>query len=322
MKKKIKTKIFRIFYNLFVENVTKNKKNLDERFSKDVIDFIPKLKEPYFLWLHFMDVHHPYIPQKQFRRFGKADSISHFSLLYLNYLARFNKKSSKNQIQKLIDLYDSLILQADHQIGIILDQLKKRNNFDDSLIIITSDHGEAFKEHGTFLHPAYYPFNELLQVPLIIKYPNQTKGRIVKNDVSLINIPPTITNIMGIDNPSIQRGTELPKRTKSKNETIHSEGYPMLLEDSVSTKNKKIPVTSIVKVNDWKLIINYEYNQHYLFNLSSDPLEKTNLIKKEKDKLLELSTILDSHILQEKKTKQFEKSLRNKIKFKFEKKLF
>ena len=137
-----------------------------------------------------MDVHFPYVPQKQYCIFEKTNKISHFSIRFLNYFVRFNWDCNKNIIQKIINLYDGAIFQTDNIVGGILNLLKEKKVFNNSLVIITSDHGECFKEHGNFYHYTYDAFNELLKVPLIIKYPNQKSPIKIESNVSLINLLP------------------------------------------------------------------------------------------------------------------------------------
>jgi arylsulfatase A-like enzyme len=314
MSKKMKSKILKIFYNLFIENFTKSKKELDKRFSEDILRVIPKLKQPYFIWVHFMDVHHPYVPHKEFCKFGKANRLSNMSVTYLNYLVKSNRKSNESQNQKIIDLYDSSILQVDNSIGKILNLLKKHHNFENSIVIITSDHGEGFKEHGTFLHHTTDPYNELLKVPLVIKYPKQSSSRKIKDDISLINLLPTITDTLNIKDQLFQRGKALPRSNQSINEILFSEGYEVTIKDSVSSTKAKEPVISTLKKENWKLIIDYLHNKYKLFDLASDPKEKSNLIRTNKDVLIELTTLLDEHISKENKIKKMEKSIHKKIK--------
>jgi arylsulfatase A-like enzyme len=105
-----------------------------------------------------------------------------------------------DQREALIGLYDASIRYTDEQFGVLLDALDAEGLLARTLIVLTADHGEEFLDHGRFLHEQVY--RELLHVPLIVKLPDSSGGRVVQEDVSLADIVPTVLDYLGVS-PSI-----------------------------------------------------------------------------------------------------------------------
>ena len=123
------------------------------------------------------------------------------------------KPLSSEEKQYLIDRYDEEITQMDQGIGELIGLLKETGVYDNSLILITSDHGESFGEHGLMIHsPAIY--EELVAIPLIVKYPKgHRKGERVASPISLVDIVPEILSVLGIPLPQGIHGSSLLAET-------------------------------------------------------------------------------------------------------------
>jgi arylsulfatase A-like enzyme len=153
---------------------------------KDVIN--SSINEPFFIFLNFMEVHEPLIKYEM-----NHDISSH---QYLDLIGE--KRISENKINKIKNNYLVALKNLDEQIGILIKFLKNKKLYDNTLVIVTSDHGQAIKEkrrfpfygHGNFL------YNELIEVPLIIKFPKNKKVQIKKGYQSLVKIPNLIKNII------------------------------------------------------------------------------------------------------------------------------
>lgn len=147
-----------------------------------------------FYFLRFTDVHFPYAPDEEFR---KWDNLS----LNQSELSEYGRQRKPLNLtdQQLIDLYDGEIYSFDSSIGRFIDQLKRQNLYEDSLIIITGDHGEAFGEDGNYYH-SDEPYSYETHVPLIVKYPgNKYAGQKIEKPVSWLDIPTTLFNLFDSD---------------------------------------------------------------------------------------------------------------------------
>ncbi|HJS73267.1 MAG TPA: sulfatase [Vicinamibacteria bacterium] len=137
-----------------------------------------------FLFLHFLDAHWPYVPPPEFReRFGPPGDISSLNEL----VGEGRPPTGTEQVEELLQLYDGEIAYVDRELGRFFDGLKRRGLYESSLIIVTADHGEAFHEHGRWEHGDSL-YEEVLRVPLIVKWPgSQAVGR-VTTPVSLTSL--------------------------------------------------------------------------------------------------------------------------------------
>ncbi len=102
----------------------------------------------------------------------------------------------------VIDLYDGAIRTVDADVGSFLSGLKRSGLYEDALIVVTADHGEQFGEHGTFADHGGPPYQELVHVPLIIKFPgNRFGGTRIQRPVRHVDIPHTILDAVGDTRP-------------------------------------------------------------------------------------------------------------------------
>ena len=106
-------------------------------------------------------------------------------------------------------LYDAAVAYVDRELGRFFDELKQRDIYDDAFVLLTSDHGEAFFDHGTYGH-AKTLYQELTHVPLVVKWPGNAPTGRVDTPVSHVDIFPTVLAAAGL-NPTATEGTDLRK---------------------------------------------------------------------------------------------------------------
>ncbi|KKL75307.1 hypothetical protein LCGC14_2056200 [marine sediment metagenome] len=178
-------------------------------------------------------------------------------------------------------------------IPLIENQVKK-----DCLIIITSDHGESFYEHGLFGHQGTV-YDEVLKVPLIItEIGKKAKKSQISNSVQLIDIAPTILDYFGIEIPETFQGTSLLPLIRGKSfkqkKIVISECYQ---KKGLMKRNKHTGfILLAIRKQEWKYIFDEEKKTEFLFNIDEDPQEKNNLIEKNFEKLAEFHVIRDYHL--------------------------
>ncbi|MCI0416180.1 sulfatase-like hydrolase/transferase [bacterium] len=153
--------------------------------------------DPFFLWLHYFDPHIPYSPPASYlptdvdsNIANRFDRLTHIRAGHL-----FPSSEEKKWIQSL---YLAEVRYVDDQIGKIVNEMKELGIYDETLLILTSDHGEEFWEHGGFEH-GHSHFEELLRVPLIVKLPgSKLRGVRIDTVVSGESVTPTILDLCGI----------------------------------------------------------------------------------------------------------------------------
>jgi len=252
----------------------KAKKWLDKNKSK-----------PFFLFIHCYDIHDPYNPPPPY------NSIFH-DFTYSGPLvpsgqkllaARKRKlKVTNEDLRHFIALYDGGIRYVDDKIGDFFSYLRDSELYDSSLIIITSDHGEEFEEHGSFLHwQLYYEPN--LHVPLIMHIPNYPERELrISERVQSIDLLPTIVDLAGLTTHPEAQGRSLLPLIKG-NENLPNNPAPTVSQETANNYFFSFAETEINNINVWSAITTSGYQlisypkSHELFNLESDPVAKINI---------------------------------------------
>ncbi|EMA58387.1 sulfatase [Halorubrum lipolyticum] len=154
--------------------------------------------EPFFLWNHYMDTHGPYEPPGEYATLYADESVSGREAQSLYQRAIKDPESiTDDERELLIDLYDAEIRYNDAKIGEFLEALRERDLLEESLLIVTADHGDAFGEHGYYEHPRYL-HDEITKVPLYVRPPGG-RGEEVATTASTLDVAATIEAIVGVD---------------------------------------------------------------------------------------------------------------------------
>ncbi|WP_049903043.1 sulfatase [Halococcus agarilyticus] len=162
-----------------------------------------------FLWVHYMDVHHPYVPPARHQQPFRDDPIGERDAIQLRRkMVEDPDDLTTTERDALVDLYDAEIRFADAEIGRLLSGIHEAWD-GDPLTIVTADHGEAFGEHGPYSHPNTF-YDEVMHVPLVASLPDGVDraagmgdggdGSIVHDDlVGLLDVAPTLVDYAGGD---------------------------------------------------------------------------------------------------------------------------
>lgn len=162
-----------------------------ETINERALSWIESTEEPFFLWAHYMDPHGPYCPPKDYQGlFGEEkSSMKRAQKLYKRAAVTDPESITDAERREMVNLYDEEIQYTDDQIGAFLDELDSRGLLEETIIIITADHGDGFGEHGYYGHPRELE-EELTKVPLMI---GGIGGDIDINvPVSILDIVPTV----------------------------------------------------------------------------------------------------------------------------------
>jgi len=166
--------------------------------------------KPFFLWLHYMDVHEPYMPEKKYvEMVDNSLAISQdemYSLFEDTLLKR--DVSDPEKVALLRRFYDIHVREVDTYIQDFFAILRNLNILKDSIVIITSDHGDEFNEHGGLSHDDKF-YSELIDVPLLIYNSPEGQGEVCDSLVSGIDIPPTIIHLFNLEPVSGFKGNAL-----------------------------------------------------------------------------------------------------------------
>ncbi len=147
---------------------------------------------PYFAFLNYYDAHAPYLPRPPYdTMFGSNVRPNPWAT------KRWWNGSSPQVVESERIAYEGAIAQLDAEIGRLLDALRRRGGLDRTVVIITSDHGEEFGEHGSLGHGRTL-YSEVIHVPLVIVYPPAVPaGTVVTDPVTLRDVPATVSALTG-----------------------------------------------------------------------------------------------------------------------------
>jgi arylsulfatase A-like enzyme len=177
-----------------------------EVITDDTIEWLDETDQSFFCWTHYMDVHHPCFPPEEYRdRYDLTDVTQTDVSEWYSALLREPETLSEEDINNLEALYEAAIEYTFDQIDRIVTHLKDAGRYEDTLIIITSDHGELFGEHGQYGKPERM-YDELLHVPLVVANGPDYLDEATDDLVSLLDIPPLIHDALELDVPDEYEG--------------------------------------------------------------------------------------------------------------------
>lgn len=260
----------------------------DQQGSQERIHrrFIPWLDGPgrrygYFAYLHYIDLHDPYLPEPPYDTlFGDHVDVYRGVDLdrwgaYLRAVREGERILSAAEVDALRALYDGQLRAVDDGIGRLLDRLRESGLYDETLIVVTADHGDAFMEHG-FISHSRSPYEELIRVPLVLKLPGgRFAGRVVESQVRLVDVMPTLLAAVGAGSrmPEVDGCNLLPWIREGKRPPA-AEAHCAVSVVEIA-EHEGAP-TLAVRTDRYKYI-HRENRDDELYDLVEDPGERHNL---------------------------------------------
>ena len=248
--------------------------------------------QPQFFFLHLFDLHRPYSPPAAYRtRFGeRPDDITE-----LNDRIRMRRPpTSRIQVEQAMALYDGELAYVDDELVRLFDALRNAGIWENALVIVTADHGEAFYEHENWdharpwIHETPGLYEEIVHVPLIVKWPGQRSGRRVRSLVSQMDVSPTILEVAGIETETLWAAG---LRRFFDDEAGRDEPARNTISEFVSVRpDRDAGLQIALRSQDAKYIATFRADtlaelrgaapvRHELYDLRDDPGELRNLLE-------------------------------------------
>jgi arylsulfatase A-like enzyme len=280
-----------------------------DRVVDTFLSWVETRKKPFFAYLHFMDTHVPYNASQAFTEILQRQGITDIDagqyttldVRVLTYLGMGDRDK-----QDIVDLYDDAIQYFDAHFGRLLQGLARMRKLEDTIVILLADHGEEFWEHGGFAHGQSL-YREVIQVPLMIRYPKKLAPRRVTPYVSLKDVYPTVLHLLGENVGRSSSGQSLLPKVFSSRESVSD---PIFCEGILYGEEKKGAIWG-----GWKLIENTGLTyistlpllgdmtkyavkrpdfKYELYDLSTDSNESVNLVTDRPERLSALKNKLSS----------------------------
>ena len=246
------------------------------------IDLLDRLavREPFFLWLHYMDTHGPYLPPDRYASLWTDEYES--QVVPMHRIPRYQWQFDEEG-KPIADLahyeaqYDREIRYLDDEIGRLLDDLERRALTDETLVVLTADHGESLREHREYLRHGGSPYQPEARVPLAFVLPGRiAAGRVVDAPVALLDLKPTVLELIGVPSNAVAQGQSLVS-------TIDGAGAPaeyIFLESGWDDETQLV-----ARRGRWKLVQlrtprdrrRFRRTEFELYDLEADPGETTDV---------------------------------------------
>ena len=233
-------------------------------------------KKPFFLWLHYMDVHEPYVPEKKYvDMIDPSVNLSQDEMysLFENILLK-RDVSDLGKVELLKKLYEMHVREVDDYVKEFFGILEKFGLLQDSVIIMTNDHGDEFNEHGGLSHDDKM-YSELIDTPLLIYDPGRDKGEVCDTLVSNVDIPPTIIHLFGVDPVEKFEGHSL----------LPLEDYPVkgCFGEAINQRSQRggdiEKDVYFYRQQDLKVIYRANLDRWEMYDLKEDPKELNNIVE-------------------------------------------
>lgn len=234
---------------------------------------------PFFLYLHFIDMHDYWFPQHLFDgidpgALGLSDSfrsLQHMKIpeAYEALAKNLNTPGvlTDRDLDHLQSVYDRRLVDTDRVIGELAERLDSLGLAETTLLVITADHGEQFGEHGRLVHGGDAFYNELIRIPMIVSNPALFPERVVATTpMTSIDLGPTLLDLADLPIPDAFQGESLVGRTDDERVVFATDGR-----------------TWKAMSREWSFILSEVLGREELYNLASDPGETRNLVDERYD---------------------------------------
>jgi arylsulfatase A-like enzyme len=275
---------------------------------------------PFYLFLHYLEPHNPIGAPKPFRhkfvdnQSGKtfdAEKVAHMAYNPLYFYTDYPELTDAER-DRVVDLYDGEIAYIDTKIGEIMTWLQQNRLFDNTLVILTADHGEHFGEHDHYSHVASL-YQPIVHIPFLVKYPKECAATGTCEDlVQHTDIVPTVIDMLKINYPGDMKlpgRSLLPQNNRivsEKDRTVFAE-WEGRVPDFVSARlqqsggegagvlDRLTQKARMVRQGNMKYIL-YSNDREELFDLTQDPGEENNIAEKHPDSCAAMKKLIFANL--------------------------
>lgn len=256
---------------------------------------------PFFLFLHGFDPHRPYAPPASF---STVFDVGYRGKWDPSVIAPGKPRPPRRLLAHAISQYDGELAYADFLLTTFLEGLRQKGLLDDTLVVVTSDHGDEFYEHGNCDH-IHTLHDELVRVPLIMVGPGVPAVR-VEDHVGTIDVLPTVFDLMGVE-------TNVRFQGRSRVDSLHGDGDADDPVFSFTGQGIEPRHLASVRTDRWKLVTDatagfpnktcprcadgeVEGKEVWLYDLENDPEEQENVAAQNLEVVAELKGLLEQRI--------------------------
>ncbi len=256
--------------------------------------------EDFFVWLHYMDPHHPHLPIEDCMDFYNQP-LDQEKIINIQQKNRTPHKLTDKELELMIDLYDGEIRYVDLWINKLLNKLKDLGISDETLKIVTADHGKHFIDRGNSSFVRLY--DETIHVPLIIDAGKDFGSDTIEQQVELLDIPPTILEYLNLEKPDKFMGENLLPLLNNDSWEEKYAFSEVVVGAENEDKKVKGDIQRSCRTPNWKCVLDEKTKNFELYNLKKDPNETFDFSEEKDNKAEKFLTEIKKH---EKREKEIE----------------
>jgi len=252
-------------------------KKSDRQAVRQFAEWLPK-QDRFFAYVHLLGLHYPYIPRARHDVFRTSyELLPSGESTTAERRALGQRTIEDADLPELVALYDGALLGLDAQLGKVTKALARAGVANDTLLVVTSDHGEAFREHGHMFHGGDNLYEEVLRVPLVMTWANGIEaGTVVTEPAQLIDVMPTLMEFAGIRQLDGPAGRSLAQDLRGES------GAGFALAESTITPGRKA-----VYRGRHKFIFDLDRETVQVYDLAADPAELEDLAPSIDEQMIE-----------------------------------
>jgi arylsulfatase A-like enzyme len=246
--------------------------------------------EPFFLFLHYWDVHYDYAPPSPYDTMFDPDYTGEVTSANFIRNDAIDRDMDPRDLDHIVALYDGEIAYTDSFLGKLFDELRRLDLWDNTMIVLTSDHGDEFFEHGNKGHRNTL-YGELLNVPLIVKFPQSERGG--QRDsrlVGIVDIAPTLLDVAGLPPLAQTSGHSLVTLLDGDSDSARR-----LYFGDVDRRVKSVSTGQAKLIAHWRREPGEELHVE-LYDLARDPREQLDLSRKNVTQAVQLRRALQTWV--------------------------
>lgn len=262
--------------------------------TDSVCEWLNQADGPFFAWAHYMDVHWPYHLEDQLddpRDIAQAwrDLANMYGRANFEGRSDRDKPITAAERDHFINLYEKSLLYLDVHVGRLIDHIRKSKYAENTVIIVVADHGEEFLDHGRWGHWESNLYDEILRVPLIVSMPDGPYGDVIRQQVRLLDLMPTILDLCGCPASDSVLGTSMA--------SLLVPGEAKYDGTETISEMRRDPWHRIaVRTESFKYIWDSKRpEQPDLYDLRADPGEKQNVRDHFPQEVSRFQSIVDEH---------------------------
>jgi arylsulfatase A-like enzyme len=276
--------VARDFYRVkWIRSQSRDAREINQAF----LDWLARERpggRPFFAFLNYLDAHEPFIPPlAQQTSFGRRPQSRTDYQMLLEYWDRDKITLSDRDVELARDSYDNCIAALDRQIGALCDELDRRGLLENTVVMITGDHGEQFGEHGVFNH-GFSLYAQETRVPLVVISSRAPAGLLISEPVSLRDLPATFVDLARLGSSAILPGRSLAecwragavKNAPSPSRAISEVDIPLVIGPERGRGSNQRGFAMSVVAEGFHYVLDARGTEE-LYDVANDPQESRNL---------------------------------------------